>query len=269
MLMKKILRLEQRVKEKEWEVDRTQRLFGGAGLIILPAEKRNKIKETKESAVYTYTKYAREISSLIFSFKNIFWRYLDAFNKYIFYPEFGDRVNEYIKKYGDNEGVIEVMFDTAKMFAKKMDGKLYFAYGSNMDCVQMADRCPDAKRIGNAILRDYKFVINERGVATIVPAEGSIVRGIVWTLQPHDEATLDRYEGVAHNIYTKETMDVVDDATGIAIETLLYVAKNDKPGYPYPGYLERIISGAKEAKIDITYIDELVSWFDKNRKNTI
>jgi len=50
---------------------------------------------------------------------------------------------------------------------------LYFAYGSNMWRHQMAvQRCPGAEFSGVGLLRGWRFLINARGVATIVPEAG-------------------------------------------------------------------------------------------------
>ena len=42
---------------------------------------------------------------------------------------------------------------------------LYFAYGSNLNVLQMAQRCPDSVGISPAVLSDYKLV--ERSYADI------------------------------------------------------------------------------------------------------
>jgi len=153
------------------------------------------------------------------------------------------------------------MFSTAKRFAEKMEGKLYFAYGSNMDASQMNERCPEAKLVGKATLKNYSFLINERGVASIVPDSEQIVHGLVWTLRENDEVELDFYESVKTNVYTKEKVTVIDEETNLEIDALIYIATNNNLGKPYPGYLERIITGAKEAKFDSEYIAQLSKWF--------
>lgn len=68
----------------------------------------------------------------------------------------------------------------------------YFAYGSNMDLAQMRRRCPAAELWGAATLPDWRFRINARGVATIVPEVGSRVHGLAWRLTPADEVELDK-----------------------------------------------------------------------------
>jgi gamma-glutamylcyclotransferase (GGCT)/AIG2-like uncharacterized protein YtfP len=84
-----------------------------------------------------------------------------------------------------------------------MSARYYFAYGSNMDGGQMRRRCPDANCVGVGMIPGWKFRINTRGVATIVPDDESTVYGIVWSLSKADEQSLDRYEGVSLGLYSK------------------------------------------------------------------
>ena len=56
------------------------------------------------------------------------------------------------------------------------EGKLYFAYGSNINLDQMAQRCPDAQVVGPVTLENYELLfrgnLRGAGVATIAPREG-------------------------------------------------------------------------------------------------
>ena len=52
----------------------------------------------------------------------------------------------------------------------------YFAYGSNLNQTQMTKRCPGSRPLYFAELEDMKFVINARGVATVVPEKGVMLR---------------------------------------------------------------------------------------------
>ena len=53
------------------------------------------------------------------------------------------------------------------------EGKLYFAYGSNINLDQMAQRCPDAQVVGPVTLENYELLfrgnLRGAGVATIAP----------------------------------------------------------------------------------------------------
>ena len=120
----------------------------------------------------------------------------------------------------------------------------YFAYGSNMDVRQMAVRCPDAVVIGRACLCGHSFLINTHGVATVIPAKEACVHGILWKISAKDEASLDRYEGVATGFYRKATVSVLPDG-GVQIKALIYIASDDQPGQPRPGYMERVMDAAK------------------------
>jgi len=134
---------------------------------------------------------------------------------------------------------------------------LYFAYGSNMDPAQMRFRCPGAIPEGIAALRGHAFRINRNGVATVVPAPGAAVRGVLWTLAPAHVDTLDGYEGVAVGEYEKRRLAVEAEAPA---EALIYIASEDRPGVPRAGYLETILAGAEHFRLPPDYIAGLAQW---------
>ena len=100
----------------------------------------------------------------------------------------------------------------------------YFAYGSNMDTEQMRRRCPDAKCIDTAVLHAWKFALDEVGYATVVPAAGASVPGLLWMLSDADEAELDVYEGVRSGCYEKVTLSIAPKRTGVPAQALVYVS---------------------------------------------
>lgn len=86
---------------------------------------------------------------------------------------------------------------------------LYFAYGSNLHVAQMAKRCPSSVFIGTGTLSGYRWQINERGVANVVPADDSLVEGLVYLVNARDVRALDRSEGVARKLYQKHMLEIV------------------------------------------------------------
>lgn len=52
-----------------------------------------------------------------------------------------------------------------------MEENLYFAYGSNLDLEQMAQRCPDAEIVGPVRLENYELRFCGSGFATVAPPE--------------------------------------------------------------------------------------------------
>jgi len=132
----------------------------------------------------------------------------------------------------------------------------YFAYGSNMDVPQMAVRCPDAVVVGTAYLPGHRFLINTHGVATVVPAQGEAVHGVLWEISKADEASLDRYEGVASGFYRKAITRVWCNG-GNAADALIYIARDNKPGRARQGYLEGVLTAAGKHRLPTTYIAAL------------
>lgn len=135
----------------------------------------------------------------------------------------------------------------------------YFAYGSNMDEGQMAERCPNATLVGKALLNGYQFIINSLGVATVVPEEAKRVYGLVWRITEICEASLDESEGVKYGTYRKEMVNVIGPNRENLI-ALIYIARDSRAGVPRAGYLEKIITAAKKNSFSEDYLHELKDW---------
>ena len=91
-----------------------------------------------------------------------------------------------------------------------MSGKLYIAYGSNLNLAQMKYRCPTAKFIGTGILENYELQFKgslHNAHATIAQKPGAAVPVGVWEIQSADELRLDRYEGYP-SYYFKQELDI-------------------------------------------------------------
>lgn len=128
-----------------------------------------------------------------------------------------------------------------------MEENLYFAYGSNLDLEQMAQRCPDAETVGPVRLENYELRFRGNGFATVTPKKGSVVYGLVWKITPNCEQSLDRYEGYPRH-YTKETV-TVKDAAGAELPVMVYIMAEPycrQPALPSP-YYYRVIQRGFEA----------------------
>lgn len=147
-----------------------------------------------------------------------------------------------------------------------MAQRFYFAYGSNMNEAQMLLRCPDAAAVGIARLSDHRFLINERGVASIAECGGRVVCGLLWDISESDERNLDLYEGVAKGFYRKSEV-VVALQQGQTVNGLVYVASSNKEGKPRPGYMEKIIRAAVGLRLPTQNLEELNSWLVTDAQN--
>ncbi len=148
---------------------------------------------------------------------------------------------------------------------KQVSRQNYFAYGSNMNPTQMGERCPAAIALGVVTLQGWDIAINERGVATILPADNSdesvAMEGVLWSLTASCLETLDCYEGVRSGIYRREEVRVV--TAGQEVAAIAYVASSSGHGDPRPGYLETVLEGADHFKISPAYrtrLERLWNW---------
>lgn len=176
---------------------------------------------------------------------------------------------------------------------------LYFAYGSNLSTEQMRERCPYSTPVGLGFLPGWRWIINTRGYANVVPdnEDGSAstptedtaipattaatkssfggVYGLLYLLPLQDEERLDRYEGVPL-AYEKAVMDAkwVCDGAGkpmldedaAEVRVLVHVDKQrtteDQPKEEYVGRMERGIEDAVDNwGMDKEYADSVMRRF--------
>lgn len=99
-----------------------------------------------------------------------------------------------------------------------MEKRYYIAYGSNLNLRQMKMRCPTAKVMGTAVIKDYELLFKGSltgAYLTIEPKKGSEVPVAVWTVTETDEKALDRYEGCPVFYYKKDMeLDIRGIRTG-------------------------------------------------------
>lgn len=143
-------------------------------------------------------------------------------------------------------------------------GLLYFAYGSNMDPVQMMERCPGAMLVGFGYLPDHVLCFPRRsknrgcGVSSIEPRIGHDTWGVVWKLHATELAALDRNEGYrrdrdpAANAYNRQTVTI--NVNGDWVETETYVASPQVGSHlPNLSYLKHLRDGAAHHGLPETY----------------
>ena len=133
----------------------------------------------------------------------------------------------------------------------------YFAYGANMIAADMARRCPAAREIGTTALSGWRFVVARGGYSTIVPDPASRVVGVLWSLTPGCERTLDEFEEIGGGLFRRDTVVVAGEPT------LVYVASDTARGRARAGYLEAIIAAAEARGFPVDYVEELRRWLSR------
>ena len=133
-----------------------------------------------------------------------------------------------------------------------MADTLYFAYGSNINLGQMAYRCPDASVVGPVFLDNYELLFRRGGFATIAPKEGERVHGLLWSLTPQCERSLDIYEGYPR-FYDKQ-MVTVRDGEGRSLSVMVYIMDERfrEPMLPSNSYYNGILEGYRSSGLPVT-----------------
>ena len=128
---------------------------------------------------------------------------------------------------------------------------LYFAYGSNINLHQMELRCPDACVVGPVALEHYELLFRRGGFATIAPKEGGKVHGLLWSLTPECERSLDRYEGYPR-FYDKK-MVTVRDGLGRSLSVMAYIMDErfQVPELPTKTYYNGILEGYRQCGLPV------------------
>lgn len=148
---------------------------------------------------------------------------------------------------------------------------LYFAYGSNMDPIQMRRRCPSARFVAIASLAEHKLAFSRRsmrrrsGVADVVPVPGAEVWGIVYRLlSARDIEILDAAEGFRParkraQGYIREVRLVSLGGAGTPASVNIYIAQRQKsPPPPTAAYIAHMTRGAEHWGLPAGYHGMLV-----------
>ncbi len=135
---------------------------------------------------------------------------------------------------------------------------LHFAYGANMHRAIMRRHAPKAVPLGVASLADHRFTITADGYASVAPAAGQVVHGLVWCITPRDRRTLDLWESLDTGLYRAETLPV--HHAGKHSPALIYIARECPVGQPRAGYMELVIEAARTLELPLDYIASLERW---------
>jgi hypothetical protein len=147
-------------------------------------------------------------------------------------------------------------------------GGLYAAYGSNMDPVQMLERCPHSPAAGTGWLHGWRLTFGgeemgwDGALAMVVPDPDSSVFVALYDVSPHDHEVLNYWEGADTGLYNTIRLRIspVDDSLlGEDPLALVYILDGYEGGLPSARYLGLIAEAAEAAGAPQDYVDELRS----------
>jgi gamma-glutamylcyclotransferase (GGCT)/AIG2-like uncharacterized protein YtfP len=143
-----------------------------------------------------------------------------------------------------------------------MKRTLYFAFGSNMDLEQMAQRCPSAQEVAPSVLGGYRFAYagisasRGAGVATIARDSDSFVEGMLYSITEDDLLRLDGFEGAPH-WYRRIKMNVAKWDVSLA-EAWVYVL-GQPLNVPTREYHQIIKTAYDNLGLDTSPLDEAIA----------
>lgn len=120
----------------------------------------------------------------------------------------------------------------------------------------MALRCPTAKLVGTALIKDYELLFKGSKTGaylTIEPKSGAEVPVAVWSVEPADEQWLDVYEGFPAFYYKAELELPVRYFSGknVVRKTFVYIMHEERPlGLPNGSYVRTCLDGYRNFGFD-------------------
>lgn len=140
----------------------------------------------------------------------------------------------------------------------------YFAYGSNMSLARIQKRCPSAKVICVAVMRNHELCFDKpssdgSAKANVRKQKGANVYGVIYAIHNQDIPNLDIAEGEGVHYQRKQHRFVT--AFGTIIKAQVYVAMKVTKDtiHPYTWYMQHITKGAAENNLPGVYQDMLKS----------
>jgi hypothetical protein len=113
----------------------------------------------------------------------------------------------------------------------------------------MALRCPTAKPVGSAVIKDYELLFKGSKTGaylTIEPKSGAEVPVAVWSVELADEERLDVYEGFPAFYYKTEFDLPVNYFSGkkVVRKAFVYIMHEERPlGLPSGSYVRTCLEG--------------------------
>lgn len=147
----------------------------------------------------------------------------------------------------------------------------YFAYGSNLDLMQMQLKCPDAQFVSTARLDGYRVCFPRRSfvrdcaIISIEPDAADSVWGALYEIEDGDMKRLDEREGysarrdAAKNARNRVTVRVeTSDERSVTAEAYVAVA-SESPGLPSPQYIGYLVASAAECGLPKSHLVKLAA----------
>lgn len=124
------------------------------------------------------------------------------------------------------------------------------------DCIR--EYCPSAMLVTAARLLSRRWLVNQDGIATIMPCRGSTVHGVVWEITKRDQFTLETKLGVPAKLDRSGALARGPQEEMIATE--LYASGKHRFGVADTLDIPQLITTGRELGFPEAYLSELATW---------
>lgn len=145
---------------------------------------------------------------------------------------------------------------------------LHFGYGSNLNLGFLRQYCPGARFVMKAYLPNFEVQFRfwskrrQGGISTIIEKPGALVHGVIYEVPEKELLDLDVLESVPQGLYRREAFLVLGDDGGWHEADLYRVAVPQGPFTPSRGYVELMLSGAREHGLNPDYIRRIEALYE-------
>lgn len=134
-----------------------------------------------------------------------------------------------------------------------------------MSTAYIRDYCPSARFVMRADLPNYHIEFRrfstdlQGGISSMIEAPGEMIKGVLFDIDPAELEALDILEDVPKGLYVRETFWVMGEDGNWHHGDLYRVANPSGPYKPAKQYVQWMVDGAREHRIDAAYTAKLVS----------
>mgnify|MGYP000050046407 CR=1 FL=1 len=145
----------------------------------------------------------------------------------------------------------------------------HFGYGSNLSFEYTKDMLPSAKIAMKAFLPNFSIQfqvwskVRQGGLSNVAFDPGKIVHGAIFEVTEEEMASLDEREGYYKGQYLRETFQVLGEDRKLYPAELYRAIDPQGPFTPSKSYVEIMLKGAKERKLDPEYIKTFEKFYEQ------
>jgi len=133
-----------------------------------------------------------------------------------------------------------------------------FAFDLLMREDRIREYCPSARLVTAARLLSRQWIVNQDGVATIMPRRGAVVHGVVWRITEREQADIETHLGVPGAVDRFGALARGPQEEMIATE--LYASGKHRFGVADTLDIPQLIIIGRELGFPEAYIGELATW---------